>query len=288
MASAAPVAATETAPDSGPTILLWGKPAGKQGADAPGQPFVTYRLRESGDRGVVLGSEPGIVIAAQGREWAWTTAKIKAPTVACEKRTGADHDAPAVESTMTHGRFILKGGSAYRMVRAPDLPTDANEVRENVTLTGSVGSYVFVHTSSYRYGCGSLGVTVAGFFAWDLEHDQPVELLDEVVQTEALKAQGQRQLNKDKGDDDPEVRNDKPDLVEVRPSYDALGQLSLTARLARVSSGDSDGEWSMGTRSALLRTPLSARLRPYAEAPSAVRGFLNTHPGFTLHGWSRR
>ncbi len=203
------------------------------------------------------------------------------------KTHGRDHDTPAVDSTVTRGKFMLKGGSEHQMLVEAELPAAANEVREDVTLTGSVGPYVFAHVTSYRYSCGVLGITVAGFLAWDLEHEEAIEVLDEVTKTEALRARGQRQLNEDKHDD-PEVRNDSPDLVEVRPDYDANGNLSLTALLTRVSSSGSDGTWSTGMRSALLSTPLSARLTLYAEAPRAVRGFLRTHPGFTLQGWSRR
>jgi len=278
----------EGKPDSRPVILLWGKPAAKTGAEVGGQPVVTYRLDASNDRGTVLGTEPGIVVAAHGSEWAWTTTTVKAPAIPCEKRTGGDHEAPAVESTVTRGKFMLKGGSEHQMVVEAELPAAANEVREDVTLTGSVGPYVFAHLTSYRYSCGPLRITVAGFLAWDLEHEEAIEVLDEVTKTEALRAQGQRQLNEDERDDDPEVRSDSPDLVEVRPGFDANGKLGLTALLARVGTSGGDGTWSTGMRSVQLSTPLSARLTPYAEAPRAVRAFLRTHPGFTLQGWSRR
>jgi hypothetical protein len=265
------------------TILIWGQEAGKQGEGDP--PPVTYRIDGSDPHGSVLGSEPGIVIAARGGEWTFTTTEIEVPTEPCDGSMGVANDQPAGDGKATRAELVLKGGSERQAVITPDTPK-VNDLQHSVTLLGSVGPHLFLHETMYMYACGAHGNTVASFSAWDAQEGKAFSALGEVPDVDALKAEGQRVLNET--EDQDYAREEKPDLVELRPTYDARGKLGLMALLPRGTCYTcSDGEWGSYTRSAQVKTSLP-RLAPYVEAPPAVRVFLSAHPGFTMHGWSRR
>ncbi|MDC3955704.1 hypothetical protein [Polyangium jinanense] len=258
-------------------VLIWGK-------QDDGLP-ATYRVA---DDGRVLGEEPGIVIATSRGELVWREREAEVKLGGCEGGTPPENLEPG---TVTHAWLAPRDDQARQVIVDPgDDGAGVGELSHHVELLGSVGPYLFVHEDVSVFSCGAHGNTVANFKLWDAEAGKEIDLMRHLPNKEALARRAEPML--DEGDMDPEEARKHeaiPDLVQIFPVYGERGGLRIDAQFARDDCyACSDGLWSGYTRSVILPSEsMPERFAPWSTPPVAVVKFLQSHPGFTLRGWSR-
>lgn len=275
--AAGPRAAPPEAESDG-EVLVWGRRAD--------EPPMTYRLA---DDGRVLGEERGIVIATSRGELVWREREAEIKLGGCEDAAPTENLEPG---TVTHAWLAPRDDQARQVVVDPGDDGDgAAELSHRVELLGSVGPYLFVHETVYVFACGAHGNTSASFKLWDAEAGKEIDLMHHMPNEEALARRAEPLL--DEGDMDPEEarqHEDLPDLVQIFPVYGERGGLRVDAQFARADCyACSDGLWSGYTRSVVVPSEwMPERFAAWSTPPVAVVKFLQSRPGFTLGGWSRR
>ena len=259
-------------------VLVWGKTG-----DGP---RTTYRV--AGD-GRVLGEEPAVVIMTSRGELVWREREEDVKLGGCEEGTPGELLEPG---KVTHAWLAPRDDQPRQVVVDPSNEGDGVEQLTHVVeLLGSVGPYLFVHENVDLFACGPHGNSMASFHLWDAEAGKPLDLLLDLPNKLTLARRAEPML--DEGDMDPEEarkEEDLPELVQIQPVYGERGGLRVDAQFMRADCyACSDGLWSTYTRSVILPSEwMPERFAAWSTPPVAVVRFLQSRPGFSLGGWSRR
>jgi hypothetical protein len=301
----------EITPTLAKTFLLWAR-------DARGQ-AVTYHLDRAGEE---LERTPGVFIGTRAGTWQWQEEDVTVPTKACDR---GDEDgavipgAPAAPGHATRVTLIPSepGTKAQRLVDplAPaateadadgesdesgagvtaeehgradegDLLQNAEEVRHTVSLTGSIGPYLFLEESTYAYTCGAHGNTLVSSRIWNAATGHIEPMPADFGPVPGAIARASQELTEE---DDPFPATDENlELTALVPRYGARASLRLglqfTAPTCYACTRGGGGSYTKSTvvDSAALPKVFSR----YATAPVAVRAWTAAHPDERLGGFS--
>jgi len=287
--------------------LVWGR--GRDGAEK------TYALAADGS---ALAEVPAAVFAVNGHLQRWAMRRVEVARHACRMRLDdtdglpaeqvkasqeawqAEHDDLARNPTRTVDQAELvdlssgarKVVSQLRLDDAAegDLVVGANDFRFDVTLTGSVDSYLFVRESTWVDSCGAHGNAFSAAGILDMANEAKPADLGEVSLGALRKARARAEKQFD------ELRKewngqaeDEAELVELLPQYDPRGTLSFVGRFATFAPyAFTRGDWASYTLATTtpLRAFPSSLPRP-TTATAAIRTFLQTKTDFTMGGFSK-
>jgi hypothetical protein len=139
--------------------------------------------------------------------------------------------------------------------------------KQGSSLTGAVGSYLFLREQHLFFGCGAAHpLQSVGGFVWDAKTEKRVALTPPASAVETAR----KQLA-GRGDEE-----ESPRFVEAIPRFDADGRLSIGWRFEKPTTyvesegGGSDYNISIVVESSDLPEPLA----PYREPPAAIRNYL--------------
>lgn len=255
-----------------------------------GQQSRTFRLAAEGSLHV-LGEYDGIRMATKHGELTWQALEKEVPLAGCEHYDGS----PAVPTTgsITTVSMVNVTGDVVQKVIAsnPEEGSQIDELEHHVSLLGSVGPYLFIHESSYRYACGAHGNQMSSATIWDAELGMPIEVDSELPGRDKLAEVAKNKLDEDEGTDPSrDEESAKPEPRQFLPVYGEHGVFRLDAQFARFACYTcSDGQWGSYTRSAVVPTDwVPERMRAWVTPPVAVREFLSAHREWRLGGWSKR
>ncbi|WP_394841894.1 hypothetical protein LZC95_33065 [Pendulispora brunnea] len=289
------------------TYLVWGRGRGS----APR----TYAITTDGS---VVADVPATVVAANGHLHRWAVRRVEVARRACRVKFDDADGVPAEQvkasqeawqaeqediarnptRTVDQAELVdLSSGtrkvvSQLRLDDAAegDLVAGANDFSFEVTLTGSVDSYLFVRESTWVDSCGAHGHAFSAAGVLDIANDaKPMDLGSvPVAALRKARARAEKQFDELRKEWNGEAEDDT-ELVELLPQYDARGTLSFAGRFATFAPyAFSRGDWASYTLA--TTTPLRAfpnRLPRPAAPPSAIRVFLQSKPDFTMGGFSK-
>jgi serine/threonine protein kinase len=268
--------------------------------DLRGMPRTVW-LRPQANGVELLGSRPGLFIAAGERLWAWR--EQERPLLLPElddqvELTGFDvryrgwsegrlRDAQLVD--------VLSGNT--RLVSSPQPYRYASEEQfeRSFRLLGSLGGLLFLAVNEQTYGTYMRLWSRWEFLVLDVATGERVEVLnpeelDEIRRQEQPQALLQfRQTYPE----DTDIDIDDADAVTLEsywPRYTGPGgHLSLQLHFTHYTySAGWDQVWSSGTRSTFLDMKrMPRRLEPFRTMPDALsRHWAAQYPGDVAHGWS--
>ncbi|WP_394831213.1 hypothetical protein LVJ94_32350 [Pendulispora rubella] len=286
--------------------FVWGRTRGAER---------TYAI---GADGSVVGEAPAAVFAVNGRLHRWAVRRVEVGRHACRVRfddrdglpteqVKASQEAWLAEQediarhptrTVDQAELVDLTSGARKVVSQlhlddaaeGDLLVGATDFRFDVSLTGSVDSYLFVRESTWVDSCGAHGNAFSAAGVLDMASDAKPADLGSIPDAALRKARSraEKQFDELRKEWNGEAEDDA-ELVELLPQYDARGTLSFTGRFATFAPyAFSRGDWASYT----LATTTSLRAFPNrlprpAAAPSAIRVFLQTKPDFTVGGFSK-
>jgi len=268
------------------TMAAEGQRTGRAAASAgTAAGFLAWETDASGARtdlldgqGAPIASYPAIVVSDGRRLWALERDRREVTLPTCAQLDGDSGFPPSSPSRAEVTSLWLRDlESRERRVLVAE-PGDLDVVAEldqHVTLTASLGSFVFVRQSVYPFGCGAHGEVVAVARAG--QAPGPTEATLRVDEPSA-RARASSELLARWRTDDPEsvevesVAPSELSIVETLPFWRA-GQLRARVRMiAGVAYAFSDGSWSSYERSTIVESDtLPPALTAEARAiPAAV------------------
>jgi hypothetical protein len=310
--AAASATDTEVDPASAKTFLVWTRDGRGHG--------LTYHLDKSGEE---LERLDGVHVGTRAGTWQWREEEVSLPTKPCEhaSETGDVVAAePLAPGRATRVKLVATAGATreQRIVdpssgrNAPDdeaepsagrhspasasddttneedgdLFQTAEDLRHTVTLSGSIGPYLFFEESTYAYTCGAHGNTFVSSRIWNAASAQPQAMPVDIGPLDGPVARAARELS---DDDDPfPVSNDNLEVTALVPHYVGEGLLRLGVQFtAPTCYACTRGGFSSYTKSTVVdAASLPKTFARYAKAPEPVRAWAASHPDEQVGGWS--
>lgn len=272
-------------PLDGTEILVWAT----QGENGPMRTF--YLAAEGGLR--ILRQFDGATIVTSHGELTWKTQEKELKLNGCAQADGSPRT-PSKGVIMSATLVKSNGQVAQKVVEADDggfgPNPDIDELGHFVTLTGSIGPYLFIREGSYAYTCGVHGNATAASMVWDANAGKPIDFLPELADAKKLVDTAQKKLDEiDQEQGGPE-NTDEPAFARFIPVYSEHGALRIDVQFVRWACyACSDGQWSSYTRSAIVPTNwFPERMKTWAIPPVVVKDFAKAHPDWQIGGWSKR
>jgi len=303
----------EVDPRAAKTILLWAR-------DGHGR-TLTYHLDRSGAE---IEQLDGVYIGTRAGGWKWREENVAVPTKACEYLSDdgfvvkgeapppgsatrvtmvqtapgtreqrivdplAGQTAEADPSTETSHTFntIAPPNRTLPDDEQDDLLRDAEDVRHTVTLTGSIGAYLFLEESTYAYTCGAHGNTTVSARIWNVAAGSGEPMPADFGPVAGLLTRAAQELTEE---DDPFPATDESlELTALVPNYGVKGAVRLGLQFtAPTCYACTRGGYGSYTKSTVLEaTALPKLFARYAEPPGPVRRWIAAHPDERLGGYS--
>jgi hypothetical protein len=193
-----------------------------------------------------------------------------------------------------YGLSLTSSSGLPEQVMVPLAPMPADNeyssLSQGADITGSVGSFLFIHETADEMGCGAAhGNRSVKAFTWDSARGAAGGIstfAPDAVLAKAKEAFAGRGF----AGGGPES---EPKLVELIPRFDAAGNLSLAYRFEKgdcYACSDrvgSDYTISTTVEGSAVGAELPFQLKELASPPPAVTAYLAANPGVTINGWSK-
>lgn len=260
--------------------------------------LTTHWVRGNRISATIVASRSGLLLPANSGLWELREVDVEVPLCDCElwtkrKRMGecpragesADVNLPIIVDLIT--------GSEVELLPTTEVQEQASLIDSQytsvVSITGSVGPYLFISKSVERTRCGDGNVlSDTTFLVFDINSKQRVTVFEpderqKVLENEQMAAYEQFRS-------DPNIRIKSPeDLEFTRIDVGLLPGVGLALGYqftARAFYADSQGNRSAYVRSTTITAEEIPRaLVPYAEFPPGLYHFVMTSEEIRVGGW---
>ncbi len=271
-------------------VLVW--TIGPDGA------LSTHWVRGNHASGTIVASRSGLLLPTRSGLWELGEVEVEVPLCDCElwtkrKRTGECPPAEEVAYANLPRMNDLITDSEVELVPRPAAQAEKSlldsQFSSTVSVTGSVGPFLFISQSVERVTCGSGHVSSKStFLVFDVESRQPVTLFEPDERQRML--ENEQTVAYEQFRSDPNIRIKSPDDLQLtRIEVGLVPGVGLTLGYqftARASFADSKGNRSEYVRSTTIAVKkLPRALIPYAEFPSGLQRFVVLDEGIRIGGW---
>jgi hypothetical protein len=258
----------------------------------------THWVRGNRASGTIVASRSGLLLPANSGLWELREVEVEVPLCDCElwtkrKRIGECPRAEEVAFANLPRMVDLISGNEVELLPKP-APQEKESLVDSqfsstVSITGSVGPYLFLSQSVERATCGEGHLSSNSMFrVFDLEGKQPVTVFDPDERQRVL--EDEQTVAYEQFWSDPNVRIKSPgDLRLTRIDVGILPGVGLALGYqftVQAVYADSKGNRSAYHRSTTIAAKkLPRALIPYAEFPSGLHRFVVLSEGIRIGGW---
>jgi hypothetical protein len=260
--------------------------------------ILSYWIRGNPASAVIIGSHSGLLFPASSGVWELRDFEVENPLCDCELWT---------QQKMIGECPQAENGASAMMPRLVDLVSDKNvellpqeedqekkssidsEFTSSISITGSVGPYLFISRTVERLPCGN-GKTSSSsdYLVFDVDKGEPVDIFEPEERTRLLETEQTEAFEGIRSD--PSISAESPsdlELTQIEPVVIPGSGLTLSYQFTTsVFFSDSKGGRSVYSRSVTVTAKqLPQALAPHASLPLGLQNVVVLSDEIRLGGW---
>jgi hypothetical protein len=258
----------------------------------------SYWIKGSPASTVVIGSRSGLLFPASSGVWELRESEVELPLCDCElwmqqKMVGECPQAESGAASSLPQLVDLVSGKNVDLLPQEESQEKKHsidsQVTSSVSITGSVGPYLFISHNVEKMPCGNGNPSSSSdFIVFDVEKGDPVDIFEPEERNSILETEQAEAFNNIKSD--PNISAKSPSDIEftqIEPELLLGSGLALSYQFtARAFYSGKKGGRSAYSRSATITAKkLPQALMPYATLPLGIQNVVVLSDEIRLGGW---